>query len=770
MERFVLRLFIGATVALVLSVFTFGPLAFAAGLGGSSIQTGGSGLTQARGNSLYLRLDASNDPVTGEITTSNGGVMATTSAPYLRLWKDETAGPETPTDVGQGIALGSGGDFTANNPVITLDEYDGSIFAIDGNGSLNLGSATFPTTLTDNQFPALYRVAGIYNLNSATGGSGNLALASGANAASEYGVVVGTTATTTAQTNFAVANDVDGTPSFLFTVDGSGNTSAVGNLTVDTDTLYVDATNDRAAIGTAPPTNAVFSVYGTTAPTNAFLATHDRGIYTNGDFSLASIAAVGIANQIHLLPTADTAFDARATYSSMRIGTTVTSNMTGYYYGFQAQARNYAVGGTVANVQGLLGLASSDGTGGTTTNMWGGRFRVDSNAGTITNAHAIFVQTGAALGAVTNRAGVVIDAQTGGTNNAELLIGDDVQPAGNYSIYNASTRDSLLTGNLIVDTSTLYVDATNNRVGIGTATPATQFIIVNGVTSTPIGTETLAGIQEVKTDTSSSDVISTFKTFTDVNPATSSSAIFSTLFPRMAVPAGAAAVTGSIRVVQAQFDNSSTNTIAEVRGLGANMNNNSTGTITTFRGSNMFMRNIAGGVISTLQAFRSDPGNTSTGSITTAHGFYASNPTVAAGSIGSAAGVTIEAHTTATNNTNLLLGTGTIPSGNYAIYSASTNDAYLAGKQTFDATDSSGTPGNATINKPSGKVAIAAAASAVTVTNSMVTAASIVFAVIQTNDGTCNYIDSVVPGAGTFTINVSAACTGNTTVGFVVHN
>jgi hypothetical protein len=85
-------------------------------------------------------------------------------------------------------------------------------------------------------------------------------------------------------------------------------------------------------------------------------------------------------------------------------------------------------------------------------------------------------------------------------------------------------------------------------------------------------------------------------------------------------------------------------------------------------------------------------------------------------------------------------------------------------------TDTSGTPGAATINKPSGRVAIAAAAASVTVTDSKVTAASNVLAVLQTVDATCTGIQSVVPGSGSFVVTANAACTGNTSVGWIVAN
>ena len=80
-----------------------------------------------------------------------------------------------------------------------------------------------------------------------------------------------------------------------------------------------------------------------------------------------------------------------------------------------------------------------------------------------------------------------------------------------------------------------------------------------------------------------------------------------------------------------------------------------------------------------------------------------------------------------------------------------------------------GTTGNQTINKPSGTVNFAAAATTLTVNCDKVTATSIVFAVVQTADATAT-IKNVVPAAGSFVINLGAAATAETKVGFLVVN
>lgn len=117
--------------------------------------------------------------------------------------------------------------------------------------------------------------------------------------------------------------------------------------------------------------------------------------------------------------------------------------------------------------------------------------------------------------------------------------------------------------------------------------------------------------------------------------------------------------------------------------------------------------------------------------------------------------------------------------GNVAIGTNPTNAGYkfdvngtarVQGALNFNPTNTaSGTTGNQTINKASGTVNIAAAGTTVTVTNSLVTASSIVYAVIRTNDATAT-IKNVVPAAGSFTINLGAAATAETSIGFFVIN
>jgi hypothetical protein len=80
-----------------------------------------------------------------------------------------------------------------------------------------------------------------------------------------------------------------------------------------------------------------------------------------------------------------------------------------------------------------------------------------------------------------------------------------------------------------------------------------------------------------------------------------------------------------------------------------------------------------------------------------------------------------------------------------------------------------GTTGAQTINKMSGRVNFAAAATSLVVTNSVVTANSIIVCTIATNDTTAAS-PRAVAGSGTFTIYLGTAPTSETAVNFVIFN
>jgi hypothetical protein len=156
-------------------------------------------------------------------------------------------------------------------------------------------------------------------------------------------------------------------------------------------------------------------------------------------------------------------------------------------------------------------------------------------------------------------------------------------------------------------------------------------------------------------------------------------------------------------------------------------------------------------------------GNTVTGAQTVNIGTASTGASTYNFGTGATAGATIK---------TINLGTGGAASSTTNVNIGSTNGGQINmnRKMVFQATETAaGTTGSQTINQPSGSVNFAAAATSIVVTNSFATATSHIFCTIETNDATAT-IKNVVRAAGSFTINLNAAATAETRVGFLVIN
>lgn len=91
-------------------------------------------------------------------------------------------------------------------------------------------------------------------------------------------------------------------------------------------------------------------------------------------------------------------------------------------------------------------------------------------------------------------------------------------------------------------------------------------------------------------------------------------------------------------------------------------------------------------------------------------------------------------------------------------------------KQLYVDYTNSGTIGAVIINKAAGRCNVGAGNTSVTVTNSFVTAASKVLVAIAGVDANSTSVRAVVPGAGSFTITLTAAPAGNLPIDFFVVN
>ncbi|MBK9617120.1 MAG: hypothetical protein IPO35_17005 [Uliginosibacterium sp.] len=177
-------------------------------------------------------------------------------------------------------------------------------------------------------------------------------------------------------------------------------------------------------------------------------------------------------------------------------------------------------------------------------------------------------------------------------------------------------------------------------------------------------------------------------------------------------------------------------------------------------------------VTAAAYSFRSEIYTQATAFTLAAYTHYAAK----GGTIGAGSAVTTQAGfhvisdlTGATNNYGFR---GSIPAaaGRYNCYMDGTAPNYFAGDMQFDKTvTAAGTTTPQTINKNAGAVNFAAADASKVVTNSLVTANSIIVATVATNDLTMKSVQ-VVAAAGSFTLYANAAATAETRVNFLVIN
>jgi len=513
---------------------------------------------------------------------------------------------------------------------------------------------------------------------------------------------------------------------------GIGTYASAGNTI--TRTTVLESSNANALVSFTAGVKDVFVTYPAS-----------KSVYkdASNQVTLASQLNLTNASNYNLY-----ASGAGANYMAGSLGVGITP-----YTGVDFVVAKSVTGGTTRVAASIEGVVQSD----VTSLYIGQNVTLKTAAATFTCAsvqlYRAFQSTLGVNSSVTTQLGFLADATlTGATSNNYGFVGSIPSGTGRYNLYMGGTADNYLAGSL----------------GIGTATPSTwgKFAVV-GASS---GGQVVASIANTSGTANTQAVLSFDTTNNGFNVrdsqirATNNGANQTTLefytangttpAERMRIDASGNVGIGATPIVYQTLTVSKNLTgFTSTRGIVSSGQIQSDSTA----GSAYFV------ATSSTQATTFN--TTYLELYSASQGTFGVNSTVT-NQYGFAAGASL---TGATNNYGFY---GNIPSGSnrYNLYMPGTAANYLAGDlQLAKTVTAAGATGAQTINKTTGTVNFAAGATSLVVTNSLVTANSIIIATVGSNDTAMKSV-AVVAGAGSFTLYANAAAAAETRVNFLITN
>ncbi len=506
--------------------------------------------TQSYTNPLILFQNSSGTEI-GRLTVGNGNIgLGANTLNAISTGFDNTVMGHNAGDAlntgGRNVALGYESLTTATNDVDNVAiGYQASRYQQSASANVAIGSGALSNNLDGSGNVAIGSGAANGGVNPQINNSVILGRNAGALlTTADNNILIGYQAgdnITTGDNNIIIGHDLNASSATVSNelriggiLQGSTSTLAaqfngtltvVSNLTVDTNTLHVDATNNQVGIGTTSNLNAKLAVVGSANQTQLLIRANGTQSSSNPLILLQNSAGTEIARI-----TANASNNVGLGVNSLNALSSGTSNIAmGSNAGdsITTGARNVAIGhdalttATNPNDSIAIGYAAAfSQQGGTNGNIAIGSWALQGNTAGQNNV-AIGTNAGSGSGAsrsnntlIGTDAGVALstgsnnlllgyqagDNLTTGSSNViigynidasannvsnQLRIGSgsNVMLQGDLSTMAATFNGSLtVVDNLTVDTDTFFVDATGNRVGVGTASPAagTRLHVHNG--------------------------------------------------------------------------------------------------------------------------------------------------------------------------------------------------------------------------------------------------------------------------------------------------
>lgn len=291
-----------------------------------------------------------------------------------------------------------------------------------------------------------------------------------------------------------------------------GALTATGNITLDTNTLYLDATGNTVGIGTTTAMSYPLTVI--------------NGLMTFSSTSPYDVTAVLDSDAVD---------DGRLMlYANTSATVQLHANADSYLN--SGATNGLGIGTTTAKVKLAVGDAMPGNVSGNEDAYIEGAFEVDGTAyfdGRVSASSTLMVTGAATMWSTLNVTGIttLVNASTtaltvsGTAYPATLVVSGNTTLTGTLGVtgittvvnasstvlsvsgtlYNTGATNLATTtisgGDLVVDTSTLVIDGDNNRVGVGTTTPVSTFEVYDstGTTTLAIDAGTGGGCIKMKT-------------------------------------------------------------------------------------------------------------------------------------------------------------------------------------------------------------------------------------------------------------------------------
>jgi hypothetical protein len=402
-------------------------------------------------------------------------------------------------DAGTGLSL-TGTTFSVNTSQTQVTELGTlSSLSVSGNANVgNIGATSGVFTNVSGNGSALTSITGsnvtgqvsfAATANAVAGGNvtGQVSFAATANAVAGGNVTGQVSFAATA--NAVAGANVSGAVSYATTansVAGANVSGAVNLATYATTANSVAGANVSGAVAFATTANAVAGANVSGAVSYATTANAVAGANVSGAVNLANFAstanAVAGGNVSGAVSFATTANAVAGGNVSGQVGNALVAGTV-----YTAAQPNITSVGTLTSltVSGNIGAGNVSAT--TFTGTLSGAATSATTAGTVTTAAQPNITSVGTLTGLT-----VSSTISGSVSGTSATITTAAQP----NITSTGTLTSLtVSGNSTFDSGTLFVDSTNDRVGVNITSPAVRFHVVNatasGVSPPPTGTTVL---------------------------------------------------------------------------------------------------------------------------------------------------------------------------------------------------------------------------------------------------------------------------------------